>query len=109
MLSTKLPVNWPFGSGEEVKNRFPRWQPQQPSCTSDRHDFSYFLTTSHPDASYQVSSPFDPGEEANKKAKMALYCSPDYQTSLNQLAFRFMRKSSILIFKMAAILDFQSE
>ena len=28
-------------------------------------------------------------------------------TSLSQLAFCFMRRSSILIFKMAAILDFQ--
>ena len=40
---------------------------------------------------------------------MALYCSPDYQTSLCQLAFRFTRESSILIFKMVAILDIQSE
>ena len=38
---------------------------------------------------------------------MALYCSPDYQTSLSLLAFQFKRRSSILIFKMAAILDFQ--
>ena len=38
---------------------------------------------------------------------MALYRSPDYQTDLSQLAFRL--QSSILIFKMAAILDFQSE
>ena len=40
---------------------------------------------------------------------MALYRSPDYQTSLSQLAFPFKRRSSILIFKMVAILDFQSE
>ena len=45
----------------------------------------------------------------NKRAKMALYRLPDYHTSLSQLAFRFTRKSSMLIFKMAAILDFQSE
>ena len=48
------------------------------------------------------------GQDLNKTAKKALYLSPDYQTSLNQLAFQFKR-SSILIFKMAAILDFQSE
>ena len=41
------------GSGEEAKNRFSIWQP---SWISDRHDFSYFLSTSHPDASYQVWS-----------------------------------------------------
>ena len=42
-------------------------------------------------------------KQKNKRAKMALYCSPDYQTSLSQLAFRFKRRSSILIFKMATI------
>ena len=25
MLPTELQVNWPFGSGEEAKNRFSRW------------------------------------------------------------------------------------
>ena len=55
MLPTKYPVNLPFGSGEEAKNRFSRWRP---SWISDRNDFSYFCSTSHPDASYQVSSQF---------------------------------------------------
>ena len=27
MLPTKFQVNWPFGSGEEAKNRFERWPP----------------------------------------------------------------------------------
>ena len=53
MLPSKFGVNWSFGSGEEAKNRFSRWRP---SLISDRNDFSYFLSTSHPDASYQVSS-----------------------------------------------------
>ena len=39
ILSTKFGVNWPFSSGNEVKNRFSRWQP---SWISDRNDFSYF-------------------------------------------------------------------
>ena len=56
MLPTKFWVNWPFGSGEEVKNRFSRWQPWRPSWISDRNDFSFFWSTSHPDASHQVSS-----------------------------------------------------
>ena len=51
MLPSKFEVNWPFGSGEEAKNRFSRWRPWQPSWISDRHDFSYFLSTSHPDGS----------------------------------------------------------
>ena len=48
MLPSKFGVNWPFGSGEEEKNRFSRWRPP---LISDQHDFSYFLSTSHPDAS----------------------------------------------------------
>ena len=106
ILPTKFQVNWPFGSGE-AKNtcRFSRWPPWWPSWISDWNNFSYmyFCFKSHPDASYQVSSqlafrfrrrsekqmlptkflvnwPFGSGEEAKKK-----------------------------IFKMAAILDFQSE
>ena len=39
ILPSKFGVNWPFGSGEEAKNRFSRWRP---SWISDRHEFSYF-------------------------------------------------------------------
>ena len=39
MLPSKFGVNWPFGSGEEAKNRFSRWRQ---SWISDRHDFSFF-------------------------------------------------------------------
>ena len=81
MLPTKFGVNWPFGSGEEAKNRISRWLPWWPSWISDRHDFSYFWSISHPNASYQVWS---------------------------QLAFGFRSRSEKLIFKMAAILDFRS-
>ena len=42
MVPTKFGVNWPFGSGEEAKDRFSRWPPWRPSWISDRHDFSYF-------------------------------------------------------------------
>ena len=56
MLPTKFRINWPFGSGEEVKNRFSRWLPWWPSWISDQNDFSYFLSTSDPNDSYQVSS-----------------------------------------------------
>ena len=56
MLPTKFRVNWPFGSEEEAKNTFSRWPPWRPPWISDRSDFSYFWSTSHPGASYQVSS-----------------------------------------------------
>ena len=49
ILSSKFLVNWPFGSGE-IQNRFAR-------CTqsiANRNNFSYFfLSTIHPDTSYQ--------------------------------------------------------
>ena len=66
MLPCKFGVNWPFSTGEEAKHRFSRWLPLRPSWISDLHDFSYFRSTSNPDASYQVWS---------------------------QLAFRFRRRS----------------
>ena len=84
MLSIKFQVNWPFIS-EAVKNRFSRSRPWWPSWILDLNDFSYFLSTSHPDASYQVSS---------------------------QLALPLRRRSRRQIFKMAttvAILDFRLE
>ena len=42
MLPTKFGVNWPFGPGEEAKNRFSRWRLWRPSWIFDQHDFSYF-------------------------------------------------------------------
>ena len=66
MPPTKFRVDWPFSAGEEAKNRFSRWLPWRPSWFSDRNNFSYIWSTSHPNASYQVSS---------------------------QLAFRFRRRS----------------
>ena len=50
MLPTIFGVNWLLGSGE-AKNRFSRRLPWPPSWISDRHDFSYFYSTSQPDAS----------------------------------------------------------
>ena len=85
MLPTEFQVNWPFDSWEGAKNIFSRWTPRRPSWISDRNDFSYFWSTSYPDASYQVSS---------------------------QLAFCFRRRSEKYIFKMATAavnLDFRSE
>ena len=42
MVPSKFGVNWPFGSGEEAKNRFSRWMPWRPSWISDQNNFSYF-------------------------------------------------------------------
>ena len=48
MLPSKFGVNWPFGSGEEAKNRFSRWPPWWPSWIFDRHDFNYFFINKSP-------------------------------------------------------------
>ena len=48
MLPSKFEVNWPFGSVEEAKNRFSRWQPWWPSWISDRHNFRYFFIYKSP-------------------------------------------------------------
>ena len=56
LLPSKFGVNWPFGSGEEAKNRFSRWWP---SWISDRNDFSIFdlqVTPMLP-SKYQVNWP----------------------------------------------------
>ena len=65
-LPTKFRVNWPFVS-EEAKNRFSRRLPWRPSWISDRHDFCFFWSISHPDASYQVWSQLALGEEAKNR------------------------------------------
>ena len=50
MLPTKFQVNWPFGSEEEAKNRFSRWQ-----SFLNRMILAIFQLR-QPDAPYQVSS-----------------------------------------------------
>ena len=69
MLPSKFGVNWPFCSGEEAKNRFSRWRP---SWITDQNDFSYFWSTSHPDASYQVSSQVAQGCRRSRLLKQLL-------------------------------------
>ena len=56
ILSYQVRISWPFRSGEEYRNTFLRKRLWSPSWISDRNDFSYFISTSHPDTSYQVSS-----------------------------------------------------
>ena len=72
MLPSKFGVKWPFSSGEEAKNRFSRWRPLRPSWISDRHDFRYFWSTSHLDASLQVSSQLAQGCRRRRLLKQLL-------------------------------------
>ena len=61
---------------KKLQNRLSRWTPWLQFGISYRNDLSYILSTTHPDASYQVSS---------------------------QLAFQFRRRREKWIFKMATI------
>ena len=73
MLPSKFGVNWPFGSGEEAKNRFSRWRPWRPSWISDWHDLAIFdlqVTLMLP-SKFGVNWPFGSGEEAKNIYKMA--------------------------------------
>ena len=63
MLPTSYQVIWPLGS-EEAKTRFFKM-----TAITDRNDFSYLLSTSLPDASYQVSSQLAFGSEEEAKNK----------------------------------------
>ena len=65
-LPIKFRVNWSFGSGEEAK-RFSWWPTWRPSWISDQNDFSYFWSTGHSYASYQVSWPFGSREEEKNR------------------------------------------
>ena len=69
MLPTKFGVSWPFGSAEEAKNRFLRWQPLQPLWISDQNDFSYFdlLVIPMLPIKFQENWPFVSGEEPKNR------------------------------------------
>ena len=66
MLLTKFQVSWPFGS-EEVKKRF-SWMVAILDFQLELY-FSYFLSTSHPDASYQVLSQLAQGFRRSRLLK----------------------------------------
>ena len=46
----------PLVQENKWKKRVSRWPPWQPSWISNQNNLSYFRSTSHPNASYQVSS-----------------------------------------------------
>ena len=58
-------IKWPFVLGEEVWNRFLRWQPWRPSWISDRTISASFVLQVTPIApiKLRVNQPFGSGEE----------------------------------------------
>ena len=63
ILPTKFQVNWPFSSGEEAKLDF-KDGGHGGHLGSPIREILAFLSTSYPDTSCQVSSPFGSGGEA---------------------------------------------
>ena len=51
--SFKFRMKWPFGSGEEARNRFSRWRP---SWIFHWNDFQFVSSTRFSDTVYQISS-----------------------------------------------------
>ena len=89
VLPTRIQVNWPFGSGEEAKNRFSRWRLWRPSWISDRNYFSYFWSTSHSNASYQfqVNWPFSLEEDAKNKFSRRRPWRPSWISDRNNFSY----------------------
>ena len=58
MLPTEFQVNWPFGSGEETKNRFSRWPPSHGGHLGFPNEMvlAFFGSTNHSYASCKVLS-----------------------------------------------------
>ena len=70
MLPIKFQVNGPFYSGEEVQNRFSKWQMSGPSWIFYRNDFSYFdlpVTLCLIPTKFWVNWPFSSGEETKNR------------------------------------------
>ena len=66
MLSTKFQDNWPFGSGEEAKNKFSRWRP----WISNKNHFSFCFdlqVTLMLPTKYQVNWPLSSGEKVKNR------------------------------------------
>ena len=68
-LRTQVQINWPFGSEEEVKNRFSIWPPWWPSWIYDLKDLAVFdlqVTLMLP-SKFLVNWPFGSGEEVKNR------------------------------------------
>ena len=69
MLHSKFGVNLPFGSGEDAKDRFLRWQPWRPSWIPIGMILAIFdlqVTLMLP-SKFGVKWPFSSGEEGKNR------------------------------------------
>ena len=66
MLPTKFPVNWLFGSGEKVQNRFLRWPPYPIGTILAFFFFDIQVAPILP-TKFRVNWPFGSGDEAQNR------------------------------------------
>ena len=94
MLPTKFQVNWPFGSGEEVKNWFSRRPPWRPSWISDPKDFSFFIYWSPLilPTKFRVNWPFGSEEEVQNRFSRWPPLCPSWISNRND--FRYFWSTS---------------
>ena len=95
-LPTKFQVSWPSGSGDEEKNIYSRWPLCRPSWISDRNDFNYFWSISHPVAptKFQASWLFGSGGEAQNMFPRLRPRRPSGISDRNDFSFFYVCKSS---------------
>ena len=103
MLSIKFQVNWPLGSGEQVKNRFSRWRPWQPSWISDsifkmaamaaildfrfERFYLFLIYTPMLPIKFQVNWPLGSGEEAKNRFSRWLPWWPSWISVRNHFRY----------------------
>ena len=100
ILPIKFRVNWPFYSWEEDQNKFVKWQLCQPSCISNRNDFSYFWSTSHLDNSCYVSrqSTFRFRKRSKNRISRWPQCRPSWIFNWNDELFWSTSQSERFLF-----------
>ena len=95
MFQAKFQVNWPYGSGEEAKNRFSRRLLWRPSCIFDRNEFTYFdlQVNSILPTKFQVNWRFGSGEEAKNRFQRWLPWRPSLISDRNDFSFSLICNS----------------
>ena len=84
MLPSKFGVNWPFGSGEEVKNRFSRWLGFPIRTILAIFDLQ--VTPILP-SKFGVNWPFGSGEEAKNRFSRWLLWRPSWISDRNDFSY----------------------
>ena len=95
MPPSKFGVNWPFGSGEEAKNRFSRWRP---SWISDRYDFTIFdlQATLMLPSKFRVYCPFSSEKEVENRFSRWRPSHPDASFRVSSQMAQGCRESRLL-------------